>query len=216
MTRQEADMLQIPRETAERFRLYQPLLRLWKYKNTQNLTISLISEVLDIPVNTVLEDFSYCPEWNNKSPYHLVEVAGLIDCIDQMLGEKEFKQALLIGAGKLGTSLLKNETIAGTGLKIVAAFDIDPTIVGKILFGIKVLNMDKLDTFVRQMHLKMAMIATTPENAIQASEQAIQAGIPVIWNFTQTPIPESEGIVIQNTSSALDLENDYQKILERI
>ena len=215
MTGKDHRFANLPEETIKRFRLYQPLLRLWMYKEKRNLTISLISEFLDIPIKDVLEDFSYCPKWK-KSKENFVEVAELIDCIDTLLGEKEFKEALLIGIGRLGTSLLKNETIAGSGLKIVAAFDIDPEKTGKIISGIKVQNMDKLESFVRQMHIKMAMIATTPENALQAADQAIDSGIKVVWNFTKTQIPEHKGVLVQNTISEIELENDYQKIISRI
>ncbi len=215
MAGKENDNHVLPGETIKRFRLYQPLLRLWMYKEKRNLTISLISEFLGIPVELVLEDFSHCPDWN-KSEDELVEVSSLIDCIDKLLGEKELREAVLVGIGKLGTSLLKNETIAGSGLKIVAAFDIDPEKVGRIISGIKVLGMEKLESYVRQMHLKMAMIATTPENAMEAVDQVRKAGISVVWNFTPTIIPESEEIVVQNSKSSMKLEKDYQKILARI
>ncbi len=206
---------QLPEATIKRFHLYQPLLRLWKYKNKHQLTIAMISEFLGIDQQNIYHDFVFCPNWN-KSTDDLIEVDALIDCIDLLLGEKEFKEASLIGIGKLGTSLLRNETIAGSGLKIVAAFDIDPEKVGKVLSGIKVQNMDKLPVFVKQMHLKMAIIASTPENALQAVEHAIAAGIHVIWNFTQTHIPDTKGIIIQNTKSMLEIDEDYQKILARM
>jgi len=76
--------------------------------------------------------------------------------------------------------------------------------------------MDKLAVFVRQMHLKMAMIATTPENALQAVQEVISAGIPVIWNFTPAKIPDYEGVIVQNTPSSFDIDNDYQIILTRL
>ncbi|MFO7818313.1 MAG: redox-sensing transcriptional repressor Rex [Desulfovibrionales bacterium] len=215
MTGKDIDHHELPGETIHRFRLYLPLLRLYMYKEKRSLSISLISEFLGIPSQKVLEDFSYCPDWN-KSEDELIEVSSLIDCINNLLGEKEFKEALLVGIGRLGTSLLKNETIAGSGLKIVAAFDIDPAKVGKIISGIKVQSMDKLESFVRQMHLRMAMIATTPENALQAVEQVKKAGIQVVWNFTPTNIPDQKGLIVQNTTSAQDLEKDYQNILARI
>jgi redox-sensing transcriptional repressor len=215
MKEQNPIILQLPETTKERFRLYQPLLRLWKYKKKHTLTISLISEFLGIAQETVYDDFCHCPRWN-KTSNDLLEVDSLIDCIDLLLGEKEYKEALLIGVGRLGTSLLKNEAVAGSGLKIVAAFDIDPEKVGKILFGIKVQNILKLPSLVRQMHLKMALIATTPENAFEAVDQAIASGMHVIWNFTQTIIPPKEGIVVQNTISPLEIDNDYQKILSSL
>ncbi len=205
----------LPEETIARFRLYQPVLRLWKYKQKNTLTISRISEFLDIDQQIIFDDFSHCPMWHQSRDSN-IEIDSLIDCIDILLGEKEFKEVLLVGVGRLGTSLLKNEVIAGSGLKIVAAFDIDPEKVGKILWGIKVQNMDKLAVFVRQMHLKMAMIATTPENAFQAVQEVISAGVPVVWNFTPTIIPDYEGVIIQNTQSSLDIDSDYQKILARL
>jgi len=214
MTEHTAYKKQLPQEAIQRFRLYQPLLRLWKYKQKHNLTISLISEFLHIPEQDVFDDFSHCPQWN-KSPDDMLEIDSLIDCIDILLGEKEFKEALLVGVGKLGTSLLRNETIAGSGLKIVAAFDVDPEKIGMILSGIKVQSMDKLPQFVRQMHLRMALIATTPENALMAADEAVAAGIQVVWNFTPMPIPDRDGVIVQNTSSALDIDADYQKILTR-
>lgn len=206
---------ELPGDTLTRLRLYQPLFRLWKYKQKSDLTISIISESLGIPSSTVIKDLKFCPVWPGP-PNDLPSVDILIDCIDVLLGQKEFKEALLIGAGKLGTSLLRNETIAGSGLKIVAAFDIDPDKVGRISWGIKVLGMEKLDVFVKQMHLKMAMIATTPENAVAAAQQAIYCGVQVIWNFTQTVIPEKEGVIVQNTFSSADIDQDYQKLLAKI
>jgi redox-sensing transcriptional repressor len=215
MMEQTQAFSQLPQTTIERFRLYQPLLRLWKYKNKNSLTIQMISEFIGISEDIVYEDFSNCPKWD-KSTDDLLEVDSLIDCIDLLLGEKEFKEALLIGIGKLGTSLLKNDIIAGSGLKIVAAFDIDPEKVGTILSGIKVQNMIKLPVFVRQMHLKMALIATTPENAHEAADHAIASGVHVIWNFTPTQIPHKEGIIVQNTLVPNEIDNDYQKILSRL
>jgi redox-sensing transcriptional repressor len=215
MKKQESIVNKPSEEIIERLKLYQPILRLWKYREKHQLTLQMISEILNIAPETVFGDFQYCPSWD-KSPDELLDVNKLIDCIDSILGKKDFREALLIGIGKLGTSLLRNERIAGSGLKIVAAFDIDPEKTGKVISGIKVQNMDKLEVFVRQMHIKMAMIASTPENAHQAAEQAINSGIHVIWNFTPTRLEETPGVIIQNTSSMIDIDHDYKKILTRL
>ncbi len=203
-----------PEETLSRFRLYQPLVKLWKYKQNKILNISIISEILDIDQQTIYKDFSYCFKWNMK-PDMAIDIDNIINCIDIFLGERNIKETILIGLGKLGTSLLKNESIAGSGLRIVAAFEIDPDKIGTVIGGIKVQSMEKLLQFVKQMHIKMAMIATTPENAYQASQAAINAGVGIIWNFTQTPLDEKKGIILQNTLSEFNIEKDYQIILSR-
>jgi redox-sensing transcriptional repressor len=215
MEKENSSVLQLSEEKIQRYLLYQPILRLWKYRERQELSVQMISEILNIPSATVYEDFENCPS-RGQNTGDLLDVEKLIDCIDVLLGKKDFREALLIGVGKLGTSLLRNERIAGSGLKIVAAFDIDPEKVGNVLSGIKVQNMDKLEVFVRQMHIKMAMIASTPENAHEAADQAIRAGIHVLWNFTPTLLEEKADVIIQNTSSMLDIDVDYQKILARL
>lgn len=216
MSLQESDPKQLPADTLQRFKLYLPLLRLWKFKEKRALSVSQISEYLDIPALKVFYDFSFCSLWSDQKPEDL-RVEGLIDCIEYLLGERGFKETLLIGVGRLGSSLLKNERLTASGLKIVAAFEADPEKVGITVAGIKIQNISKLPDIVRQMHLKIAMIATTPENALPAAHLLVENGMQVLWNFTPNPVELLKpGVIVQNTSSLNHLEQDYQHILSRL
>ncbi len=215
MKEKETSSLNLPREIVHRMHLYQPLLKLWKFKNKPVLSIKLISEYLDIPSHLITHDFYYFLNFSTDDS-SILPIDQLIDSIDSLLREKPFREAILIGAGKLGCSLLRNENLLISGLKIIAAFDIDEQKVGKTISGIKIQHMEKLTNIVRQMHLKMALIATAPENSSRAVELIAKAGVKVIWNFTHANFPEPKEIIIQHTNSVLNIESDYQKIIARI
>jgi redox-sensing transcriptional repressor len=214
MIEREATSLNLPGDNMHRLNLYKSLLKLWMYRENQNLTIGMISEMLEIPANIILEDLSYCEEAPLSSE-SIIQTGSLIDCIDRILGSKPLTECLLIGVGKQGSALLRNETLTSR-VKIVAAFEINQEITGKIISGLKVQHMNKLQVTVRQLHLKMALIATTTDSAPEVLEQVLETGIKVIWNFTQANLDEKPGIILQNTSRSVDIEADYLKILSRL
>jgi NADH/NAD ratio-sensing transcriptional regulator Rex len=76
--------------------------------------------------------------------------------------------------------------------------------------------MDKLQMAIRQLCIKMAIIATSAENTVVVSKLAVRAGIQVIWNFSHVTIPEIPGVLIHNTNSILNLEEDYFSIMEKL
>lgn len=213
MNERESIYLSLPDDTKHRFNLYKSLFRLWVFRENQELTAYKISEMLDIPVDIVLADLSVFEDapQNALSGIRIESVAG---SIDKQLGVKPLTESLLIGVGKLGTSLLKNPQLT-TRVKVVAAFDINPEIVGGFVSGLKIQDMSKLQATVRQLHLKMAIIATTPSNAQIAVNQACDAGITVVWNFTPVALEKGEGVKLHNTSAMHDIESDYLKIFSK-
>ena len=86
------------------------------------------------------------------------------------------------------------------GLKIIAAFDIDPKKVGTHIGGIHVLDYKKLFSLSNRLNVKIGIL-TTPNNVAQnAAEDLMNCGIKAIWNFTLANLNMPEGIIIKNTS----------------
>jgi len=213
MNERESIYLNIPDDIKHRFNLYKSLFRLWVFREKQELTVFKVSEMLDIPLDIVLADLSGFDDAppNALSAIRIETVSG---SIDKYLGIKSLTESLLIGVGKLGTSLLKNPHLTSR-VKVVAAFDINPEIVGGVVSGLKIQDMSKLQATVRQLHLKMAIIATTPSNAQMAVNQACDAGITVVWNFTQVALEKGDGVKLHNTSALKNIEYDYLKIFSQ-
>jgi redox-sensing transcriptional repressor len=68
-------------------------------------------------------------------------------------------------------------------------------------------GMDKIGSFVKQHHVKMAIL-TVPATAAQAvTNQMVQAGIQAILNFSPTVLEVPEHVVVNSVDLAVELEN---------
>ena len=66
----------------------------------------------------------------------------LVRWIENFLGWNRPKEAVLVGAGSLGSALLGYEKFRSHGMKIVAAFDVDPEKIGQRIHGREVQPLD--------------------------------------------------------------------------
>jgi redox-sensing transcriptional repressor len=82
----------------------------------------------------------------------------LIIAIQKMLGWDNKTEAILVGAGALGSALLGYKGFTKHGLKIVAALDNNPQVVGKTIHGQTIQPLDKLEDLIRRMEIPIGII----------------------------------------------------------
>jgi redox-sensing transcriptional repressor len=132
-------------------------------------------------------------------------VDALIAAIEHYLGWDESHEAILVGAGNLGSALIGYQDFQLHGLKISAAFDTDPSKVGTKVHGVEVRPMSSLEGGVRELKASIAIL-TVPSPFAQATAEAlVHAGITSIWNFTNTKLKVPDEIVVQRE----DLSSGY-------
>jgi len=122
--------------------------------------------------------------------------------IEEFLNMKENKEAILIGAGNLGTALVKYDGFKIYGLNIVAIFDKDNSKIGNKISNVEVLHMSKLDSYIKKRNIKMAILAITAETAPELSESLMKSGIKAIWNFTPIYLDAPQDVFIWNENLA--------------
>ena len=66
----------------------------------------------------------------------------------EILGMSRDHTLIILGAGNLGRALIENFPFAANGFRLVAAFDVNPELVGAPLGGVPVLHMDELEDFL--------------------------------------------------------------------
>ncbi len=123
-------------------------------------------------------------------------------------------KACLIGAGRLGTTLLEYPRFARYGLSILAAFDTDPRKIGRIIAGRTVQAPDRLAGVVRREGLFVAILAVPPEAAQEAADLAVRAGVRGIWNFTSVKLTLPSRVLIQRVELAASLALLCKKLAE--
>ncbi len=152
----------------------------------------------------VRKDFSLFDICGQKKGGYQVD--ALLERISAILGKDQVNEVVLVGAGHLGTALMRYHGFEKEGIKIVAAFDLRPE--GKSAFGnIAILPMEQLGGFIKERGIKIGIIAV-PETAANAVlDELVKAGIKGILNFAPIRLRAAEEVTINNVDLRLELEN---------
>ena len=128
------------------------------------------------------------------------EVDTLIAVLEHFLGFTDIHKAFLFGVGSLGGALLQDSGLKHFGLEIVAAFDVNPALVGTSLNGIPVFHSDEFVKKMQEYDVHIGVLTVPIEIAQCITDKMVAGGIKAIWNFTPFRIRVPENIVVQNTS----------------
>lgn len=122
--------------------------------------------------------------------------------LEKFLKMDKLKEVVIIGAGNLGTALCKYDGFKIYGLNIVEAFDRDPTKIGNKIGDIPISHISKLSMQVKKRDIKIAIIATTGENAQDTANILVESGIISIWNFAPVFLNVPETVFVWNENLA--------------
>jgi redox-sensing transcriptional repressor len=128
------------------------------------------------------------------------EVDALIDVLESFLGFTRLHRAFLFGVGNLGGALLQDSGLSQFGLQIVAAFDVNPKLVGTKLNGISIYHTDDFERMMKENDVHIGVLTVPIEIAQSITDTMVAGGIKAVWNFTPFRIRVPENIVVQNTS----------------
>jgi len=143
------------------------------------------------------------------------QLEGLVGDIESFLGYKNIDEAILVGAGHLGRALLSYQGFANYGLNIVAAFDSDPELEGKELYGKTVFPVYKLIDLTRRLKVRIGIITVPADQAQQICNMLVEAGVLAIWNFAPVRLIVPESIMVQNENMAASLAMLSRHLNER-
>lgn len=129
----------------------------------------------------------------------------LIQDIETCLGYSQWTNAVLVGAGKLGKALLEYDGFEKFGIRILAAFDCNESVVRvgkneKSIFPVRMLN-----AFCKENHVKIGIITVGQDAAQNICDQLVAEGITAVWNFAPCVLRVPDGVVIQQENLALSL-----------
>ncbi|MDY0103875.1 MAG: redox-sensing transcriptional repressor Rex [Lentimicrobium sp.] len=206
--------LSISLDEFKRMERYISLLKLLKLRGRTDVSLSTITEELGFSGDTVEVDLQECGL--SLAGQHTYNISKLTSQLEEILGYRNDTEAFLVGAGKLGTSLLLKENLGQTDLKIVAAFDNDYTKIGSIIGSVRVMSPDKIIPLAERMHICLGLIATPPGEAQHIADVFCGAGIKALWNFTSDEIEVESGIIVENTRIGQDLNQGYLHLIEQL
>jgi len=190
----------------------QCITRLARYRNALYRLKSLdfvrvfsdnIADAIGVTSSQVRKDFSIFGITGKKRGGY--KIADLIQQIGSVLGRDEMHNAIVIGVGNIGNALISYPGFLKENIKIVAAFDIDPSKHDKD-GDLPILPLDEISDYIKEERIKIAVIATPDIAAQQVVDIIVSAGVRGILNFAPIRLKSGSNVVISNVNLGLELE----------
>ncbi len=145
----------------------------------------------------IRQDFSCFGEFGQQG--YGYNVVGLREQIAHILGMDRSFSVILIGAGRIGQSLIENFDFPHYGFRLLSAFEIRKELVGTQIAGVTIRDAETQRDFIRDNDVDIAILSINRDHAQQVAEELIDCGIKSIWNFTDADIdPGESGCIIEN------------------
>lgn len=189
------------------------IIRISRYKNALKRLKGLgfvkvfsgnLADAAGVTSSQVRKDFSlFGITGNRRGGYNVDE---LITKIREILGKNELQKVVIVGVGNIGKALLRYKGFESGGIKIVAAFDIDPDKYSRS-FEVPILPLEKFREFVQEHDIKIGILAVPEIAAHHVSEIMISAGIKGILNFAPIQLRAADDVIVSNINLEVELEN---------
>jgi redox-sensing transcriptional repressor len=132
-------------------------------------------------------------------------VESLVSEIRKILRTAGQHNIALFGAGHLGQAIAGSDIFADHGFRIVAIFDVDPKLVGKELGGVPVRSFDEIDQVVTEEDVVVGVLAVPSEAAQQVADRLVDAGVKIIFNYSEQLLQVPPEVTVHTSSPAVDL-----------
>ena len=195
---QQIDCTKVPEPTLRRLPWYLSNVKLLKQRGERFVSSTQISKEINIDASQIAKDLSYVNiSGRTRVGYN---IDALIEVLESFLGFTNMHKAFLFGVGSLGAALLRDSGLHHFGLEIVAAFDVNPELVGKDLNGIPIFHSDDFEAKMKEYDVNIGVLTVPINIAQEITNKMVDGGIKAVWNFTPFRIRVPENIVVQNTS----------------
>lgn len=152
---------------------------------------------MDLTASQIRQDLSCFGGFGQQGYGYSVD--KLIVELERILGVAASQRAILLGVGNLGRALLRNFDFSFCGVRPVAAFDTDETVIGCDFRGIPVHALRELERLCELERPDIAVLCVPSDATRPIAERLVRAGIRGIWNFSNESLREDViGVPVEN------------------
>ena len=162
-----------------------------------------IAEYTNINATQIRRDLSGFGKFGKRGVGYSVD--ALLAEIRKILRTQGQHNIALVGAGRLGAAIASSPIFAEHGITIAAVFDADREKIGTTLGGVPVSSMDELDAIVRDRSIVVGVLAVPSESGQEAADRLVEAGVKIIFNYTQALIDTPSDVQVHASNPAVDL-----------
>jgi len=132
-------------------------------------------------------------------------VEALVSQIRKILRTAGQHNIALIGAGHLGKAIASSEIFADHGFRVVAIFDNAPDKVGAPVGSQQVRDIAELRQVVEDEDIVVGVLAVPGEAAQGLADELVDAGVKIIFNYSESLLDVPPEVTVHTSSPAVDL-----------
>src|SRR3990172_5748411 len=188
---------------AARLSQYLRVLTQAKKMGKERISSQEISEYTNINATQIRRDLSGFGKFGKRGVGYRVE--GLSAELSKILRTQGQHNIALFGAGRLGQAIASSTIFADHGFNIAAAFDTDATKFGEPIGDTRVIDYARLAELIREKNIIVAVLAVPPDAAQGISNDVVDAGVKIIFNYTEALLNVPSDVTVHTTSPAVEL-----------
>jgi redox-sensing transcriptional repressor len=193
----------VPRPCLMRLPHYYRRLLQARQDKQQIISSQELGDEAGVPAAQARKDLGYLGEVGRPGVGY--NVRQLMAQLEEFLGLKIPKNAVLIGLSHLGRALASYPGFSRYRLQIAGIFDHNPGKIGSQIGGSQVYALDDLASFVRKHDISIGILAVSALQAQGTAERMAEAGIRVIWNFAPVALRVPDHVMVFNEDLAARL-----------
>ncbi len=188
---------------AARLSRYLQVLTQARKMGKERISSQEISDYTNINATQIRRDLSAFGKFGKRGVgYNIDSLLGEIRRILRTQGQHNIA---LVGAGRLGQAIASSPIFAEHGINIAAVFDVDPEKVGRSMGGLEVSDEARLAETVREKNIIVGVIAVPGDNAQRAANDLVDAGVKIIFNYSEALLDVPSDVQVHTSNPAVEL-----------
>ena len=196
---------EVPEVVISRLPQYVRILNRLQDDGIQVVSSQQLGEKLQVTPAQIRKDLSYFGRFGKQGRGY--SVSDLLNRLRQILGINSPWNVAVVGVGRLGRAILSYPGFNPDGFHLVAAFDLNDSVVGETVGGLTVRKMDELDRVVQSEKVSIGIVAVPVEYTQNVVDQLVACGVRAILNYAPITPQVREGIRIRNIDPVLSLQS---------
>jgi redox-sensing transcriptional repressor len=135
-------------------------------------------------------------------------VDSLVSQIRKILRTSGQHNIALFGAGHLGKAIASSDIFADHGFRVVAIFDTDARKIGEPVgerTQLRVRGYDELEKVIDEEDIVVGVLAVPNEAAQSVADDLVEAGVKIIFNYSEALVQVPPDVTVHTSSPAVDL-----------
>ena len=189
---------------AARLSRYLQVLTQAKKMGKDRISSQEISDYTNINATQIRRDLSSFGKFGKRGVGYNID--ALLGEIRKILRTQGQHNIALVGAGRLGQAIASSPIFAEHGINIAAVLDTDPDKVGHAIGGNSVQAVfGTLRDAVRDNNIIVGVIAVPADGAQQAADDLIDAGVKIVFNYSEALLDVPSDVAVHASNPAVEL-----------